>query len=231
MQATIHVLHTHADFVIAAKPAGISIHCDDNQTGFVAMLSEQLKLKLYVVHRLDKVTSGVMVFARSAQAAASFGRLFEQREVGKFYLAISHQKPKKKQGTIKGDMQKSRRSSWKLLKTQLQPAVTQFISCSLMPGVRLFLVKPKTGKTHQIRVALKSISAPIVGDAIYANEQEVEGQAIDRCYLHAWQLMFEYQGEKFSFEQRPSEGRYFLQSEFSDSLEAWENPQQFFKSS
>ena len=230
MQKNIHILYTHDDFVVAVKPAGISVHCDDNQTGFAALLSEQLNFRLYVVHRLDKVTSGVMVFARCAKAAANFGQLFERREVGKFYLAISNQKPKKKQGAIKGDMQKSRRSSWKLLKTQLQPAVTQFISSSLSPGFRLYLVKPKTGKTHQIRVALKSIGAPILGDSIYANEQQIAGKGVDRCYLHAWQLLFEYQGEKFCFAQLPEQGKYFLQDICKQALKAWENPQQFFKS-
>ncbi len=230
MQQDIQILYTHADFIIAVKPAGLSVHCDDNQVGFAALLSEQLNLNLYVVHRLDKVTSGVMIFARSAQAAANFGRLFERREVSKFYLAISNQKPKKKQGAIKGDMQKSRRSTWKLLKTQLQPAVTQFISCSLFPGFRLYLVKPKTGKTHQIRVALKSIGAPILGDALYASEQEIAGQVIDRCYLHAWQLSFEYQSEKFCFEQQPLQGEYFLRGECEQALKEWKNPQQFFKS-
>lgn len=236
-------VYQHDDFLIVVKPAGISVHCDDHQKGFAALLIEHFHKPLYVVHRLDKVTSGLMIFAKSAEAAAYFGGLFERKEIEKHYLAISDQKPKKKQGAIKGDMQKSRRSSWRLLKTQNQPAISQFVSYSLMPGFRVFLVKPKTGKTHQIRVALKSIGAAILGDPIYSSSQlgksvakgglaidkEVE-LVVDRCYLHAWQLAFNYQGECFNFQQLPVQGDFFLMPEFLEAVQRWEKPANFFNS-
>lgn len=232
------VVFQHPDFIIAVKPAGLSVHCDDSITGFAAKLSEQLATKLFVVHRLDKATSGLMIFARSSQAAATFGALFETQKVDKYYLAISASKPKKKQGTIKGDMQKSRRSGWRLLSTTQQPAVTRFISKALQPGFRLFLVKPLTGKTHQIRVALKSLSAAIYGDPIYsASSKQSEGLgsqrqssiiAAQRCYLHAWQLCFVYDQQAYHFVQNPQEGELFLSAAFESAIEQWKKPQNEF---
>ena len=81
-----------------------------------------------------------------------------------------------------GDMKNRRGGQRILLKTSENPAITQFFSNAAKPGTRGFIVKPHSGKTHQIRVALKSIGAPILGDTLYG------GEASDRLYLHAWHL-------------------------------------------
>ena len=81
-----------------------------------------------------------------------------------------------------GDMKNRRGGQRILLKTTENPAITQFFSSAAKPGTRGFIVKPHSGKTHQIRVALKSIGAPILGDTLYG------GEASDRLYLHAWHL-------------------------------------------
>jgi tRNA pseudouridine32 synthase / 23S rRNA pseudouridine746 synthase len=163
------------------------------------------------VHRLDKVTSGLLVMAKNAAANEVLSEQFRDRLVEKFYLAISAKKPKKKQGLIRGDMAPARRGAWKLLASTENPAITQFMSLSLSPGKRLFIVKPHTGKTHQIRVALKSIGAPILGDQLYADSASCEG--IDRVYLHAYSLGFHFHGEYFRFVEKPREGNVFLSDE------------------
>jgi tRNA pseudouridine32 synthase/23S rRNA pseudouridine746 synthase len=117
--------------------------------------------------------------------------MFENRNVEKYYFAISDRKPKKKQGLIKGDMQKARRGDLKLLKTLENPAITQYFSASIAPGLRLFICKPYTGKTHQIRVALKSQGAPILGDSRYG------GTTASRMHLYSYALCFEYQKQRF----------------------------------
>ncbi|MGR5488912.1 pseudouridine synthase, partial [Vibrio alfacsensis] len=85
---------------------------------------------LHLVHRLDKMTSGLLILAKRAEVAAQFSRLFEQRDIDKYYLAIGSKKPKKKQGSIIGDMERSRRSSWKLVNSKNNPAVTQVFSAA-----------------------------------------------------------------------------------------------------
>ena len=104
-------------------------------------------------------------------------------------------------------MEKSRRSMWKLTRSPDNLAITQFFSYSLGEGKRLFVVKPKTGKTHQIRVALKSIGSAICGDPIYATE---EAFRYDRGYLHAYQIQFMYENQSFVFMAKPDVGEMFL---------------------
>ncbi|WP_419810488.1 TIGR01621 family pseudouridine synthase [Bacterioplanoides sp.] len=188
------LLYQSDSCVVINKPAGISFHSDNNEAGLVVQLSEQLQQRLWPVHRLDKVTSGILLLATSEHSAAFFSEQFSSRRIQKRYLAISHMKPKKKQGWIKGDMSKSRNGSWKLMRTQENPAITHFIShFDATRQQRQFLLAPKTGKTHQLRVAMKSLSAPIDGDQRYG------GQAADRAYLHSYALRFcEINGDTIS---------------------------------
>jgi len=154
----------HNDFYVFEKPSGMDFHGDEGIPGFFQQVRDLHPGEtLYPVHRLDKMTSGILLVARSVEAATGLGHLFRQRCMTKYYLALSDKKPSKKQGPIKGDMVRSRRSSWKLSRDTTDPAVTYFYSCTLRPGLRLFLLRIYTGKTHQIRVAMKSLGAPVLG--------------------------------------------------------------------
>ena len=204
MTENLTICFEHPDFVVINKPAGISVHKDEQAVGLSEKLAKQLGVeKLWLVHRLDKVTSGLLIFARNQAAAVNFYHLFHEHKVEKTYLALSDKKPKKKQGKIIGDMEKSRGGSWKLCPTKNHPAITQFHSLSVAPNLRLFILQPKTGKTHQLRVAMKSLSSPILGDTRYACS------TADRVYLHAYQLTFVYQGEDFLIRARPTIGHFW----------------------
>tara|TARA_Y100001960_G_C14752473_1_gene869304 strand:+ start:1152 stop:1847 length:696 start_codon:yes stop_codon:yes gene_type:complete len=189
------IVFTHPDFILINKHPNVSVHKDDGDT---MLLQEVAKVsgdsQLYLVHRLDKMTSGLLLLARSSIAASALSRLFSDRKIEKYYLAIGSNKPKKKQGIVIGDMERSRRSSWKLVNRVDNPAVTQFFSVAGEVGERLFICKPHTGKTHQIRVALKSVGSAIIGDPIY-NASSVE----DRGYLHAFALRFKYLDNDYCF--------------------------------
>ncbi|HEX5793062.1 MAG TPA: pseudouridine synthase, partial [Rheinheimera sp.] len=200
MAAAFTLLDQQADFVVLDKAAGVSFHSDDG-AGLVAQAESSLGYKLYPVHRLDKVTSGLIVLARSSAAAADLTALFTAHQVEKYYLALSQGKPAKKQGWVKGDMVPARRGSWKLLSSQHNPAVSYFISQGFtnLP-FRAFLVKPYSGKTHQIRVALKSQGVPILGDSQY------QGMAAERVYLHAYALRFCVNGTIYQYIQAPTTG-------------------------
>ena len=178
------------------------------------------------VHRLDKMTSGLVIFAKSSEVAAQFGKMFENREIEKYYIAISMRKPKKKMGWVKADMGSARRGDYKLLPTMNNPAITQFISCALRIHERFFLIKPHTGKTHQIRVALKSLGSPIAGDERYASADEARKE--ERGYLHAFALRFYLNEELFSFISSPDEGERFMSEECKIQLSAWNQPWEQF---
>jgi len=205
---TFTVIEEHDDFIVVNKSPGVNFHTEDEHPGLFEQVKSSLSLnELLPVHRLDKITSGIILFAKNQETASQLSELFRLRQVNKFYLAISDKKPKKKQGLIKGDMEKARRGSWKLCKSRENPAVTQFFSHSIKPGLRLFLLKPHTGKTHQIRVALKSISAPITGDPLYSDAWEATKS--DRGYLHAYSLSFSLKNQHYSFIAPPNEGLLF----------------------
>ncbi|MBU0631619.1 TIGR01621 family pseudouridine synthase [bacterium] len=224
---SIKIIFQNSDFVVFDKPNGMSFHSEEGE-GFVVQATKLLALdQLFSVHRLDKMTSGLIILAKSSEVANKLTKLFETRQIEKFYIAISLRKPKKKQGWIKGDMAQSRRGSYKLLSTMQNPAVTQFVSCALRVHERLFLVKPHTGKTHQIRVALKSLGSPIAGDERYAFSEDALKE--DRGYLHAYALRFSYEGEMYSFISKPSFGERLLSSTCKDVLELYNTPWEFFK--
>jgi len=225
----INLIFQNNNFAIFDKPANLNFHSEDNEAGFVVLATKSLHVEqLYSVHRLDKMTSGLIILAKSSKIANDFTKLFEEKKVQKYYLALSLRKPKKKQGWIKADMAQSRRGTYKLLQTKNNPAITQFISVALRVGERFFLVKPHTGKTHQIRVALKSIGSPIAGDIRYAFADEAKKE--DRGYLHAFALNFTLNDEEFSFISEPDFGERYLSNEAKNQIKLWMKPWDFFKS-
>ena len=202
----LDIIYQTDDFIIIYKPCGLSVHKDQSEIGLTTLLAELLGVpQVWLVHRLDKVTSGLLILALNAESAVEFFRLFSEHHIQKTYLALSNQKPKKKQGLIVGDMQKSRNRAWKLCQSKENPAITRFESVSCEPNLRLFILKPQTGKTHQLRVAMKSLGSPILGDTLYGKNTE----NIDRTYLHAARLQFEFKGKAFDVFTPPKGGEWW----------------------
>lgn len=200
----ITLVSEHPEFLIVDKPPGKDFHNDENKLGFFNEVKRDLGLQqLWPVHRLDKPTSGLLILAKSKTAAQQLSASFAEQKVDKRYLALSGARAKKKQGKIHGDMVRSRRGGWRLERRFNNPAITLFHSTSLVPGKRLYYLMPKTGKTHQLRVAMKSISAPILGDQTYGGEQS------DRLYLHAYHLAFKYDNRWYQWQRLPSIGEQF----------------------
>lgn len=191
-------------FIVIHKHPDVSVHKDESESSFLDAIKHELNISdLFLVHRLDKITSGVMLLAKNAKSAKKLGELFASRGVKKTYIALSDKKPKKKQGTIRGDMRRARGGAWELVRSTENPAITRFTSLSLKENLRLFYLYPETGKTHQLRVMMRSIGAPILGDSRY------RGSEADRAYLHCLSLEFELDGKHYAFESRPKNGTYF----------------------
>ncbi|GGY70123.1 RNA pseudouridine synthase [Cellvibrio zantedeschiae] len=223
MNEFYELVENNEHFLVVYKKPNTSFHSEDGERGLFETVKQTQGLsELYPVHRLDKITSGLLVMAKTADANQELVDQFKNRQIEKYYIAISKKKPKKKQGLIKGDMGSARRGAWKLLPTFENPAVTQFFSASIGNGMRLFMVKPHTGKTHQIRVALKSIGSPILGDALYADAADCEG--VDRVYLHAFSLAFSLGGQDYRFTEAPREGEIFATPEFVIAMNSFQSP-------
>ncbi|GIC76012.1 MULTISPECIES: TIGR01621 family pseudouridine synthase [unclassified Moritella] len=216
------ILFQNNDFLVINKAAGIGFHDEDGVDGICSIVRKDIGRLVFPVHRLDKVTSGLLLLAKSSEAAAKLAKLFELHEIQKYYLGVIDSKPKKKQGLVKGDMERSRRSMWRLTKTLTNPAVTQFFTQSIGDGKRLVVLKPHTGKTHQLRVALNSLGSPICGDPLY---QSADAWKYDRAYLHAYCLQFTLDGEDFSFVADELSGKEFETAACKEALVAYAQPE------
>ncbi|EEX49856.1 RNA pseudouridine synthase [Pasteurella multocida] len=213
---SIPIVYQHSDFIVIDKPTNISVHKDAEKIGLTSLVAQQLNVpQVWLVHRLDKVTSGLLILALNQNAASELSRLFAEHRIQKTYLALSTQKPKKKQGLIIGDMEKARRGAWKLCTTKQNPAITRFYSVNCEPNLRLFILKPQTGKTHQLRVAMKSLGSPILGDALYGGNFD----KVNRTYLHAYRLQFEYKGQFFDIQYLPKSGSFFQRNSVQAQFE------------
>ncbi|KAF0814790.1 putative RNA pseudouridine synthase [Andreprevotia sp. IGB-42] len=212
------IVHVADDFVVAYKPAGLNFHREGNEPGLTELLRPQADGELYPLHRLDKLTSGLLLLARNAAAASEFGAMFAGHRLDKYYLALSARAPRKKQGTVAGAMLPARNGNWRLGDGNEQYAITQFFTHGLGNGLRLFLLRPLSGRTHQIRVAMKSVAAPILGDTRYG------GEAADRGYLHAYALAFDWQGQRHAFSLAPATGGHFTEAAFCQRLAQMPQP-------
>jgi len=181
-------------FLCVEKPAGLAHHESGEELGVLQVARAQQQAgqlgsydgRLHGVHRLDRVTSGLLLLAKTSADAGLLGAAFRSGSVVKFYAALSDRRPSRKMGTVAGDMAPARRGAFKLLREQERPAVTRFVSSGVAgsrPGLRGFVLRPLTGRTHQLRVALKSLGSPVLGDALYADA--TSSALEERSYLHA----------------------------------------------
>ncbi len=214
------------DYLVVHKEPGVAFHGQEQESGLVQILRAMEEAgeipagpRLFPVHRLDRVTSGLLVFARGRKNANLLGNEFRHGRVRKIYLAISDRSPKKKQGKIVGDMIRGRGGAWILARSTNNPAITRFLSYGIpgrRPGLRLYVLHPKTGRTHQLRVAMKSLAAPILGDGQYGRYDVARQE--DRAYLHAYALRFQLGDETVECVSPPQPGAEFASAEFEAVL-------------
>ena len=172
------IVFEHKDFVVINKPCGVSVHSElEEDVCLTASLAQQLGVeRVWLVHRLDKATSGLLLFALNRDSAAALSAQFAEKTMRKIYLALGTHKPAKKQGWVKGGMARSRRGTWKLTRDEDNFAVTRFSSQSLKPGLRLFVLQPFTGKTlDPFTGALTEITAEPATDEEAAATVKVMG--------------------------------------------------------
>lgn len=191
------VLHRDADVIAVAKPAGLAVqggsgterHLDGLLDGLAFDADERPRL----VHRLDKDTSGVLLLARSRQAAAKLGRSLKHREARKLYWALVNGVPRPANGRIDVPLVKRGRAGDERVRTADeddeagQRAVTDFEMVDTA-GSRLawLALEPRTGRTHQLRAHMAAFGHPIVGDGKYGgSEAHPGGEVPRRLHLHA----------------------------------------------
>jgi tRNA pseudouridine65 synthase len=191
--AGIELLHVDADVVVANKPSGLLVHRgwdDDDDVAMFRVRDATGGAHVYPVHRLDRGTSGALLFARTREAAAVLGRAFEGGLVEKRYLALVRGSPPDA-GTIDYPIQKSEDGP-------RVPAVTHFRVVARSTVDRCSLVEAvlETGRLHQVRRHLRHIDHPLVGDVKHGsgaiNRHYRAEYNIHRLALHAHLLAFDH---------------------------------------
>lgn len=213
------ILYEDADVVAITKPAGLITHPDGRTREETAedWFKEKYGTEGGYVHRLDRDTSGVLVFAKNKVAYDFLRKAFHDRDVQKTYLAFTYGAPKEKQGVIDFDIGRSRRdfrlrSAQPKAKGRLRESLTRYEVIETVGEYALLKVIPETGRTHQIRVHLKAIHHPVVGDSLYATgffKNEMKSLGISRLGLHAYALDLPL----------PSGGRILVTAPIPDDLE------------
>jgi tRNA pseudouridine32 synthase/23S rRNA pseudouridine746 synthase/23S rRNA pseudouridine955/2504/2580 synthase len=179
--------------VAADKPAGLLTIPGRRAEGasLWRLLEEELGQKLYAVHRLDRDTSGVVVFARSAKSHRVLNQAFEHRQVEKHYRARVFPAPSELQSTLRSELVPARRGFMRVARPgeRGQEAVTELRTLGVLPsGDAIVDLQPHTGRTHQLRLQLAEMGSPIVGEPHYRKLDGAVPRLAQRLWLHALSL-------------------------------------------
>lgn len=189
----LDVIHDDAQIVVVNKPAGL-LSVPGRGVHLADCLSSRLQAvfpEVLLVHRLDRDTSGVMVFALTAHAQRHLGQQFEKRQARKTYVARLAGQLTPKTGTVDLPLI----VDWENRPRQMvchetgKPAITDWRVLRHEPGESRVRLMPKTGRTHQLRVHMAALGHPILGDPLYADGEAADH---DRMMLHSEELRIKH---------------------------------------
>lgn len=183
-----------AGCIFIDKIAGLNTHTPEyGQRGCVEIYEEELDRKLFVVHRLDKATSGALVFATSSELAAQLSQLFEQHKVDKKYLFLTDKKIAPKEFTYESLISKEKNQF--VSKESPEPnSKTTFQWLKSIGSYELWEAIPHSGKPHQIRLHAEANGIPVLGDA------EHGGSPYFRLCLHSLSLKFQLGSQEIHYQ-------------------------------
>ena len=196
----LEILYEDADLAVVVKPRGMVVHPaaghpDGTLVNALLARLDSLggiggELRPGIVHRLDKETSGPMLVAKNDETQEALSRMLKDREIEKHYRALAEGKFKEPEGEIDAAIDRSKKDRKKMaVDPEGRPAVTRWKVIAEGNGCTLLDVHILTGRTHQIRVHLKSIGHPVCGDELYGNGKGIK---VPCLMLHAYSLDFEH---------------------------------------
>lgn len=216
---SIDIILENPDFIAVNKPSGLLSIPD--RMGVEVSLKDLLKQKygqIYTVHRLDKDTSGIIIFAKNETSHKALSALFESREMEKFYLGLVQGQMMNPSGSIDAAIMEHPGKTTKMMThVKGKPSLTDY---EVQEQFRLYSwvrFQIHTGRTHQIRVHMQHIGHSIVCDEIYGDPKplllssikknfklakvaEEEKPILSKLALHSSQLNFSYEGVAYSLE-------------------------------
>jgi len=228
----LDIIFENDSFVAINKPAGLLSIPDREQTQ--TSLKDILITKygsIFTVHRLDKETSGIILFAKNETAHKYYSRLFEERKTEKYYMGLVLGSPAVKKGTIDAPISEhSLQKGLMVVHRNGKPSVTDYEVMEEHRSFSLLQFQLHTGRTHQIRVHCKNIGHPLACDELYGDgkpillssikrkyklskHDEDERPMLNRLALHAYRLKFtDMDGKDFDLiAELPKDIRAFLQ--------------------
>jgi len=204
----LDIIYQDKDIIVINKAAGMMAHpAQDIVTGTVvnAIMHHVTDLsdingviRPGIVHRLDKDTTGLLIVAKNNAAHLALMQLFQRHEIKKTYLCICKGYLKKKEGSLYTKMGRDANDRKKMAVTALgKEAITHYKMLAEGNNMSLVEVKIDTGRTHQIRVHMRYLNTPVLGDSVYGKEHD----RFKRQLLHAYTLQFKHPitGEPLKF--------------------------------
>lgn len=208
----MEILFQDKDIAVCLKPAGIVSQSTDGGKDMIALLNEFFakngeNAKAFPVHRLDKETAGLMVYAKNSKAAAALSRQAEQNTIKKHYYAVTQGVPDEKSGVLKDllfrDKQKNKTYTVKRLRKGVREASLEYNVTEEKEGMTLLDILLHTGRTHQIRVQFASRKMPLYGDGKYGG-----GSGKLALFAHTLEFTHPVSGEKMIFSAKPDKKEY-----------------------
>ena len=222
------IIHEDRELLVINKPAGLV--CHPTKGDVYSSLISRVRLHLgpdsqpHLVNRLDRETSGVTMVAKDLDTARELRQLWEQRQVEKDYLAVVHGHPPEPHGVIDAPLGKDEQSRVVIkdcVRADGAAARTEYwVQYGFTHGrlpFSLLLVRPMTGRKHQIRIHLSHLGHPIVGDKIYGGDEDLylalvedrqtpeqrQRLILPHHALQACELRFGWRGQKSVFRAEP----------------------------
>ncbi len=197
---SLDILYEDDDLLVINKPAGMVVHPAPgrvHRTGtlvnavlaYVPDLAVGGEQRPGIVHRLDKDTSGVILVAKNDAALRDLQAQFKARTVEKVYLALVEGELPTARGRIEAPIGRDPRHRQRMAVVSEQkgrPAVTEFLVRERFSGYTLIEARPRTGRTHQIRVHMATIGHPLIGDPVYGHKHQ--RLYCPRQFLHAYRI-------------------------------------------
>jgi 23S rRNA pseudouridine1911/1915/1917 synthase len=198
---SLDIVYEDDDLLVVNKPAGMVVHpapghSDDTLVNAVLAYYPDLQgvegLRPGIVHRLDRDTSGLILVAKNAHTQAALLEQMKQHQVVKRYLALVEGVVSPDQGSIDAPIGRDARHRQQMTITTVgsREARTHFRVVERFHRHTLLLLQLETGRTHQIRVHLRAIGHPVVGDPVYGSGNPQDKNLLNRQFLHAYQLTF-----------------------------------------
>lgn len=216
MDDELIVLYEDNHIIVVLKPQNVACCPDESgDTNLLDMVKKYIKEKynkpgnafVGLIHRLDRPTGGVMVYAKTSKAAARLSKQLQDGDIEKNYFAVLCGAPNKKKGTLDNYLRKNTLNNTVYVCTQTEEgakrAVLDYEILEEKDGLALADIRLHTGRTHQIRVQFAAINTPVYGDMRYGGEKAVKG----KLALFAYSLRFAHPvtGEKMRFVAEPPE--------------------------